>query len=190
MVIHASIGNAVMIEVYTIGHSNASFDKIAQLLRKYGIEVLVDVRSSRSRWAPQFNQRNLEATIPKLGIEYQYLGKHLGGLPDDPAFYKPNSTRKRKSDPLTVVDYNKLAQQDWFQGAIDKLIEVATKHRTVIMCSEEDPRTCHRSQLVGETLTKRGIKVLHIRGNGELEEQQSQAIQGSSNLVASRKRST
>jgi uncharacterized protein (DUF488 family) len=33
------------ITVYTIGHSNASFDKIAQLLQKYAIQALVDVRS-------------------------------------------------------------------------------------------------------------------------------------------------
>jgi uncharacterized protein (DUF488 family) len=95
----------------------------------------------------------------------------LGGLPDDPAYYKPNPTRKRKADPSTVVDYKKLAQQDWFQDAIDKLIEIASKHRTAIMCSEEDPTKCHRSQLVGDTLMKRGVKVLHIRGNGDLEPQ-------------------
>lgn len=160
------------ITVYTIGHSNASFDKIAQLLQKYSIQVLVDVRSRpRSRWVPHFNQKNLESAIPKLDIEYQWAGNHLGGLPDDSAYYKPNPQRRRKTDSSTVVDYDKVAQQNWFREAIDKLLEVASHQRTAIMCSEENPQKCHRSQLVGRTLVKKGVKVLHIRGNGYIEPQ-------------------
>jgi uncharacterized protein (DUF488 family) len=161
-----------MTEVYTIGHSNASFDKIAGLLQEYSIQVLVDVRSvPRSRWVPHFNQKSLESAVPKLGIEYRYAGNHLGGRPDDPAYYKSNPQRKRKTDPLTVVDYDKVARQNWFQKAIDELLEVASHQRTAIMCSEENPQDCHRSQLVGGTLVKRGVKVLHIRGSGNLEPQ-------------------
>ena len=160
------------VTVYTIGHSNHPLDKLTRLLQEHRIEVLVDVRSRpQSRWLPHFNRKNLETALPKAGISYRYFGKQLGGRPDDQALYKPNLNRKRKSDPLAIVDYGKIAQQDWFQDAISKLIEVASEHRTAIMCSEEDPRTCHRSQLVGETLSKRGIKVYHIRGSGELEQQ-------------------
>jgi uncharacterized protein (DUF488 family) len=161
------------VTVYTIGHSNVAFEKIAELLQKHRIEVLVDVRSApRSRWAPWFNQLNLENVLPKkTRIDYMYLGKELGGLPDDPHFYQPNVNRKRKSDPATIVDYQKLAQQGGFQDAISKLIKVASEHKTAIMCSEEDPKNCHRSLLVGHALAKKGITVLHIRKNGELEPQ-------------------
>jgi uncharacterized protein (DUF488 family) len=160
--------------VYTIGHSNASFNKIARLLQKYSIQVLVDVRSRpRSRWVPHFNRANLAVAIPKLGIEYQYAGNHLGGLPDDPAYYKPNPQRKRRTDPLTVVDYDKVARQNWFHKATDELLEVASHQRTAIMCSEENPHECHRSRLVGRALVKKGVKVLHIRGNGDIEPQSS-----------------
>jgi uncharacterized protein (DUF488 family) len=133
---------------------------------------VVDVRSiPRSRWVPWANQHNLETALPKAGIDYQYFGKELGGRPDDPTLTKPNPNRKRKTDPLTVVDYDKVARQNWFQKAIDELLEVASNKRTAIACAEEDPQTCHRSLLIGKTLAEKGVKVLHIRKNGELEPQ-------------------
>jgi len=160
------------VTIFTIGHSNHPFGKLAELLLKNRIEVLVDVRSKpQSRWVPHFNRKNLTTALPAIGIEYRWMGDHLGGLPDDPTYYQPNLKRKKKTDPPKVVDYAKVARQNWFQDAISKLIEIASEHRTAIMCSEEDPKTCHRSQLVGETLSKRGIKVYHIRGSGELEQQ-------------------
>ena len=58
------------IVIYTIGHSNHPFDKLAALLRKHSIQVLVDVRSRpHSRWVPWTNQKNLETEIPKLGVQ-------------------------------------------------------------------------------------------------------------------------
>jgi uncharacterized protein (DUF488 family) len=164
--------NPLSTTVYTIGHSRHTLAYMAKLLQEHRIKVLVDVRSRpQSRWVPHFNKKYLETALPKVGIDYQYLGKQLGGRPDDSTLYKPNPNRKRKKDPATVVDYRKVARQDWFQDSISKLIEVASGRRTVILCAEEDPRTCHRSQLVGDTLTKRGIEVVHIRGSGNLEPQ-------------------
>jgi uncharacterized protein (DUF488 family) len=37
-----------------------------------------------------------------------------------------------------------------------------------MLCSEEDPRICHRRLLVGRVLTTRGIPVRHIRGDGSV----------------------
>ena len=159
------------VAVFTIGHSRHSFDTFAGLLKKHAIQVLIDARSRpQSRWVPWFNQKNLETAIPKIGIEYQWAGT-LGGLPADQTFYKPNLNRKRKTDPATVADYDKIARQKWFQVAINQLLEVAKQRRTAIMCAEENPQECHRSRLIGQTLVKRGVKVLHIRKDGKLEPQ-------------------
>jgi len=38
-----------------------------------------------------------------------------------------------------------------------------------MMCAEEDPSFCHRNLLVGEGLRRRGIQILHIRGNGQIQ---------------------
>ena len=46
--------------VYTVGHSTLSLDEFVGLLRAYGIERLVDVRTiPRSRHNPQFNRDTL-----------------------------------------------------------------------------------------------------------------------------------
>lgn len=162
------------VAVFTVGHSNHQFAKLAELLQKHGIQVLVDVRSRpHSRWVPWFNQKHLETAIPGIGIEYKWAGNHLGGLPSDPAYYKPNPQHKRKTDPPKIADYAKIARQKWFQKAIDELLEVASSRRTAVMCSEENPQKCHRSQLIGHALVKRGVEVRHIRGNGDIEPQSS-----------------
>ena len=159
------------VTIYTIGHSRHARDEFVELLRKHSIQVLVDVRSHpQSRRVPHFNQKHLETAIPKAGIDYKYFGNELGGLPEGPAYWKSNP-RKRRTDPPRVVDYTKVAQQNWFQDAVTKLIEVASEHRTAIMCSEENPANCHRSLLVGDALAKNGVKVLHIRKDGTLETQ-------------------
>jgi uncharacterized protein (DUF488 family) len=160
------------VTVYTVGHSNHSFDQLAELLHQHKIEALLDVRSRpHSRWVPWTNQKNLESAFPKIGIQYQYVGDHLGGLPADQSYYKPNPQRKKKTDPATVADYDKIARQKWFREAIDELLDIASRKRTAMMCAEEDPGNCHRSQLLGRTLAEKGVKVLHIRKDGALEPQ-------------------
>jgi len=160
------------VEVYTIGHSNHALNELTSLLQKHKIEVLVDVRSKpHSRWVPWTNRKNLETEIPKLGIEYRWTGDCLGGLPSDPNLQKRNPQRKKKTAPATIPDYDKIAKQQWFKDAINELLEVASHKRLVMMCSEENPSTCHRSQLIGRALVKKGVKVLHIRKNGTFEPQ-------------------
>ena len=46
----------------------------------------------------------------------------------------------------------------------------ALHRRTVLLCSEEDPRRCHRHHLVARSLLDAGVRVLHIRHAGELED--------------------
>lgn len=45
-----------------------------------------------------------------------------------------------------------------------------TEHRIAIMCAEGDPLDCHRTLLVARALTREGVDVVHIRKNGELEQ--------------------
>jgi uncharacterized protein (DUF488 family) len=159
------------VEVYTIGHSNVAVEKLVQLLQKYRIEVLVDVRSvPYSRYASQFNRENLPQRLREFAIEYVYDGKHLGGLPEDPTRFKSNGTTDdREQSPR--LDYDKVSEQDDFQRAIVSLIEIARIRRTAIMCSEENPEGCHRYHLLGRSLIKMGAAVWHIRGNGSRERQ-------------------
>lgn len=157
-------------EIYTIGHSNAPAGCVAGLLREHKIEVLVDVRSiPASGHTPQFNRRTLARTLAEEGIRYVYMGEWLGGRPRDPACYKDGILPRGKVNYLNRVDYAKVAAQPGYQRAVRDLIHIGRERRAAIMCSEEDPRCCHRLHLIAQTLTASGIAVYHIRHRGPLE---------------------
>jgi len=149
--------------IYTIGHSNVDVEEITRLLKEYGIELVLDVRSSPySRFSPQFNRETLAGSLWEAGIEYKYAGDRLGGRPGkkkDPSLYDGDQ-----------VSYSELETRQWYQEAIDGLVGVASRKWIAIMCAEEDPDHCHRHQLIAQTLLDRGIEVHHIRGEGTLKE--------------------
>lgn len=165
---------AVKIIIYTIGHGNAPAELIVGLLQQYQISQLVDVRSMPySQYNPQFNRELFKKTLENAGIRYAFAGKQLGGRPEDKTVYKseemPDEDTEREKF-LNLVDYDEVVRRPWYQEGIDRLIEIAGQGRTAIMCSEEDPKMCHRSRLITPTLLNLDVTVLHIRKNGELEQ--------------------
>jgi len=147
------------ITIYTIGHSNVPIEQILNLLQVNNIETVVDIRSiPQSRYSPQFNRKSLAKGLDEIGINYVYLGDSLGGRPNDPTCYQGNE-----------VKYDEVIKKPWYQQGIKELCRIAHLQCTTILCSEEDPKQCHRHQLVGQTLLRLGFRILHIRGNGNIE---------------------
>jgi uncharacterized protein (DUF488 family) len=146
--------------VFTVGHSNHSAEKFIRLLKGYGIEILIDTRSRPySRHAPRFNARALEAGLSKDGIGYLFLGGELGGRPEGGEFY----------DAKGRVDYALVGCSQPFLDGISRLEQEIRILTVVLLCSEEDPTSCHRRLLVGRALEERGIMLLHIRGDGSIQ---------------------
>jgi uncharacterized protein (DUF488 family) len=140
-------------EIYTIGHSTHEIPEFIELLNHYGIDVIIDVRSSPySRHVPQFNRESLYQALEASGVAYCFMGAVLGGRPKDLTCYTSGE-----------VDYDLIRQKDWFQQAIDHLIELISEPGNyALMCSEADPLTCHRHNLLARELVDRDITVLHI----------------------------
>ena len=146
--------------VFTIGHSNHSVAKFVGLLEGQGIEVVADVRSHpRSRYAPHFNAREIEAILSENGIGRLFLGIELGGRPTGEEFYDADGR----------VDYARIERSRSFLDGIQRLESVIRERRIALLCSEEDPTGCHRRLLVGRVLGERGIAVRHIRGDGSIQ---------------------
>jgi len=144
-------------KIYTIGHSNHPLEKFLHLLKKFGIQVVVDVRSHPfSRYVPHFNTKQLKVAVTNAGIKYIYMGRELGGQPEGAEFY----------DKDGYVLYSRLAESHPFQEGINRLEKGIEQFRAALMCSEENPLYCHRRQLISRILTERGVKVFHIRGDG------------------------
>ncbi|HEX5164168.1 MAG TPA: DUF488 domain-containing protein [Thermomicrobiales bacterium] len=148
--------------VYTVGHSNQPAEEFLDLLRQHEIEVVVDVRSSPfSRFVPQFNKRELQATVREAGFQYVYLGRELGGRPD------PGSDL---IDDEGHAIYGLIAETNAFNDGLRRLLEGIGRYRVALMCSEEDPTDCHRRLLVARVLIlDHGIDVRHIRGDGRID---------------------
>ncbi len=74
--------------IFTIGHSNHTWESFVPLLKDNGIELLVDVRTEPvSHYAPFANHRTLPELLNRVGIDYEFMGGQLGGKPDNPAMY-------------------------------------------------------------------------------------------------------
>lgn len=143
------------IEIFTIGHSNNSYEEFMRRLRVQGITAIADVRSSPfSRHQPHFNRDLLKSELRMDNIAYVFLGEELGGRPKGKQFYCDG-----------VADYEKMASTDSFRMGLERVSEGATKYRIALMCSEHDPLDCHRCLLVGRALSERNFQVHNILGN-------------------------
>ena len=96
-------------------------------------------------------------------FEYLYLGGPLGGR-----------LRGKVIDPDDRADaYKNMARRPEYVEGIDRVLSLAADPEAVVclMCAEEDPVECHRRRLVGRTLVERGVRLEHLRKDGELEEE-------------------
>lgn len=122
--------------IYTIGHSNKTFDTFFKALKCHRIKVLVDVRTlPQSRFCPHFNLNALQSELPKRAIKYLYRGKNLGGR----------------------------GVNVGYEEAIKELATMAKKGvRVCVMCSEGDYHKCHRFTTLTPSFEEHGLTVIHI----------------------------
>lgn len=147
-------------QIFTVGHSNHSVERFKELLAKYGIEVLVDVRSwPHSRYVKWADARVLPNVAREAGSRYLAMGKELGGRPTGEEFY----------DAEGHVLYAKVADSEPFRKGLERLKRGSDRYRVAMMCAEENPAACHRRLLVAKVLLERGFTVVHIRGDGSSE---------------------
>ena len=146
--------------VYTVGHSNHSWEEFVKLLLRHRINEIADVRSSPySRYVTHFNHQELQQSLEDIGIGYTFLGSELGGRPADRSCY----------DADGQVLYDRVAETDAFDDGIRQVIRQADDSRIALLCTEKDPLECHRTLLVARVLTGLNIAVEHILSNGTLE---------------------
>jgi len=153
-----------MKELFTIGHSNHTLEHFLELLTKYQISAIADVRSSPySQYSPHFNKEFLEDALTNAHIDYVFLGSELGARRSENSCYI-NSQAK----------YELIAKLPAFRHGIERVLEGVERYVIALMCSESDPITCHRKILVCRELKKirPDLKIIHILGDGTTETQE------------------
>lgn len=144
--------------IYTIGHGRHEFKYFLELLRRYGVEFVCDVRSvARSRW-PQFNGMVLRELLNENGIGYEHL---------------PETGGKTNPPPEDVA------------RGVNRIIEIASEVPTAMMCSESAPLSkhkqpranCHRVGMLAPMLRAKGIdRIIHILPDGTSTEFDESAV--------------
>jgi uncharacterized protein (DUF488 family) len=149
--------------VLTIGHSNHPLERFLALLARHGVEALVDIRRfPGSRKHPHFHRDNLAAVLPKSGVEYHWL-EALGGRRHKQQDESPNLGLENRGF-RNYADYLLTAE---FREGVEKLLEIARRKRTALLCAEGLFWQCHR-RLVSDDLVANGVTVQHIMPGGEL----------------------
>ena len=125
-------------EIYTIGHSNYTMERLIDMLEYYNINCVVDIRGTPySKYNIQFDKEAIRYTLTNAGFVYIYMGKELA------------AKRIRKNS------YN--------NEGVERLKNGCEKgYKIILLGAMQDPIRCHRSILVGRELVKNDFDVKHI----------------------------
>ena len=142
--------------LFTVGHSTRAWAEFVALLKAWGIEELVDVRTvPRSRTFPWFSKERMEKLLPKSAIEYVHLPK-LGGFRHSRK--DSVNTGWQNSRFRGYADY---MQTKEFEEGLKELNQRRKKRRVCVMCSEAVWWRCHR-RMIADAEVARGIPVNHM----------------------------
>lgn len=147
--------------IYTIGYAHHTQESFLELLLKYHINCVVDVRNMPySGFHPQFNKEVIKFYLNQRGITYIHMDKSFGIIRDEIEL----NTKEG------YLDFTKLAKTEDFLDGINRIENGVKKGYTIaFMCAEKDPTDCHRSTLVARKLFEIGYEVLHILADGSAE---------------------
>lgn len=149
--------------LYTVGHSNQTFEEFMQLLILHEIDCIIDVRSMPySKYTPQFNSEQLKAQLNKHGILYAHFGNEFGARRTDCL----KDTEFRKKGIVEVkpqVNFELGVSTENFLHGVERLKKALSQGRHVsLMCSESAPLGCHRYSFLSRYFYENGWEVRHI----------------------------
>lgn len=127
--------------IYSLGTSTRSMDEFISLLRTYGVQAVVDVRSFPTSRFDHFRKDMFEKGLRENGFSYHYLGNELGG-------YRRGG-------------YEKYRFTSSYVEGVSKLEEIGNTLVGAFVCAERLPWKCHR-RWIGDSLMRKGWEVIHI----------------------------
>ncbi|MBW6409561.1 DUF488 domain-containing protein [Clostridium weizhouense] len=144
-------------DIYTIGHSNYSVEKLIDMLRHYNINCVVDIRGiPYSKYNVQFNKEIIKRTLTDKGFTYIYMAKEFAA----------NRIIKTSYNKEGYADFKKVIEEPDFLKGIERLKKGCEKgYKIALLGAMQDPIRCHRSILVGKSLIDNGFNVKHILDN-------------------------
>lgn len=137
--------------LFSIGHSNRSWDSFATLLKRHNITILLDVRRYPvSKAHPHFSKEHFETELKEEGIAYLH-DPRLGGM-RKPGAHELNNGWEEPA----FQGYADHMESKEFRKAVEGIISL--RGNVALMCAELDETRCHR-QLLADYLTAKGYEV-------------------------------
>ena len=148
--------------IYTIGHTIQSIEDFYDMIRKFNIDCIIDVRSLPfSQHAPQFNKENLKNYLKSKGVLYAHFGLEFGARRNDCLASSFKNGRE-----VEQVNFELGVKTDNFKDGIRRLDNALGQNRTIsLMCTESNPLDCHRFSFISRYLYDNGYDVSHILRN-------------------------
>ena len=162
--------------IFTIGHSNRSWNDFISILKNFDISYLADIRRfPGSRSWPQFNKRIMEKELSNDNIKYLHIEK-LGGRRNGKIIHGNTISENSKGTFNNYAWENKnfRAYADYmysqqFKEGIDELLSLKKQenekkydNNIAIMCAEALPWRCHRRLVSDYLLAIRNVEVYDI----------------------------
>lgn len=146
--------------VFTIGYTSFGLEKFVEVLKKYKINCLIDVRSTpKSSYYKDFDDVNLLPYLKNYGILYRNYKREFGARQENQSFYNDKG----------YLDFEVFAKSRQFNEGIEKIKKAQDMGYIVcLMCAEKDPINCHRTILIARNLDKQGFEVKHILATEDL----------------------
>ena len=140
-------------QLYTIGHSTYPEEHLTELLQSFGVDYLLDVRSTPfSQYVPQYNANHIVHTMERAGIHYVKMGKYFGARQEDPAYYHREG----------YLDFELFRRSELFRTGLENVRKGLQDHNIALMCAEKNPIDCHRAIMVARGFELEGVDVKHI----------------------------
>ena len=142
-------------KIYTIGHSNYTIEKLIDMLKRFNIDCVVDIRGiPYSKYNIQFDKETIKYLLTKEGFKYLYMGEEFGAN---------RLLGKESYNNEGFADFDKVIKEESFKEGIERLKVGCNKgYKIVLLGAMQDPLRCHRSILLGRELINNGFEVKHI----------------------------
>jgi uncharacterized protein (DUF488 family) len=143
-----------------VGHSNLALRDFLALLRDQRVGVVADVRKLRgSRAVPHFGEERLRAALKRCEIGYvaipELAGRRTRSAHPSPRPCWRNPGFRNYADHMRTVE---------FRTGVRKLLALARRARTALMCAEAVPWRCHRSLIADYLVVQKKRRVDELIG--------------------------
>lgn len=149
-------------EIFTIGYSGFAVDEFVRVLKNYGVNCVLDVRSEpHSEYYVDYNREFIKHRLKLERILYLNFPQEFGAKQNDPRYFSDG-----------ILDFNKFVVGQQFKHGVERVNNgLQQGYRIALMCAEKRPETCHRNIMVARFFHTQGYDIKNILADGNYADQ-------------------